>query len=142
MNTLTIHTDGGARGNPGPAAIGAVFWERGAAGNMNKVHEISRAIGEQTNNYAEYSALIAAVAWARDAGYAEVECYLDSELVVKQLNGQYKIKEPVLKTLASQVLAMRPSFKKITFSHVRREKNQAADTLVNAALDASAPAAA
>ena len=140
MNVLVVHTDGGARGNPGPAAIGAVFWERDAAGNSKKVHEISRTIGEQTNNYAEYSALIAAVAWACDAGYETVECYLDSELVVKQLCGQYKIKEPVLKTLASQVLAMQPSFKKITFTHVSREKNQAADALVNAALDAAAKA--
>jgi ribonuclease HI len=136
MNILILHTDGGARGNPGPAAIGAVFWERDASGDLKKIHEISRAIGEQTNNFAEYTALIQAVTWAHGAGYETIECYLDSELVVKQLNGQYKIKEATLKTLASQVIALKPKFKKITFHHVRREKNKDADALVNAALDA------
>ena len=138
MNTLTIHTDGGARGNPGPAAIGAAFWERDAAGTVAKVHEISRCIGEQTNNFAEYTALIAALAWAAEAGYENVECYLDSELVVKQVTGQYKVKEPTLKPLVAQVAAAKNSFKKITFTHVRREKNKEADALVNAALDAAA----
>jgi ribonuclease HI len=135
MNTLIIHTDGGARGNPGPSGIGAVFWERDVAGSLHKVHEIARYIGEQTNNYAEYSALIAALAWAGEAGYDSVACYLDSELVVKQVTGQYKVKEPTLKPLVAQVLAAKGAFKKVTFTHVRREKNKEADALVNRALD-------
>ena len=134
---LILHTDGGARGNPGPAGIGAAFWERATDGSTHSVHEISRYIGEQTNNFAEYTALIAAVTWAKESGYGSVECYLDSELVVKQLNGQYKIKEPTLKQLAAQVLAMTRSFKRITFTHVRREKNKEADALVNRAVDAA-----
>src|SRR6266481_4901423 len=97
---LIIFTDGGARGNPGPAGIGAVLYEGGADPAKTKIKEIQKYIGTATNNFAEYSALIAALELAAELGYKSIKCFLDSELVVKQLNGQYKIKAPSLKTLA------------------------------------------
>ena len=132
---LIIYTDGGARGNPGPAGIGAVFYEDDGAGSQTKVNEIKKYIGEGTNNFAEYTALITALEYAAELGHKNIQCYLDSELVVKQLNGQYKIREPNLKELASKVLALTNKFQSIKFTHVPREKNHEADKLVNLAID-------
>lgn len=132
MKHLIIHTDGGSRGNPGPAALGVyVTDERGA---VLKKH--SRYLGEQTNNYAEYMAIIDALTHAKDLGADEVEMRMDSELAVRQLNGVYKVKNQALGVLFMQVHNLRLGFRKVTFTHVRREKNKEADRLVNEAIDA------
>lgn len=135
LRRLIINTDGGARGNPGPAGIGAVFYADDGAGNQVKVGELKKYIGAATNNFAEYSALIAALEQAAALGYEDAACFLDSELVVRQLNGQYKIREETLKPLAAKVLALANKFKRVTFQHVPREKNKEADLLVNEAID-------
>ena len=126
-----IHTDGGARGNPGPAAIGAVL--RNEKGEI--VREISEYIGEATNNQAEYKAVIAALAEAKKLGAVELEFFLDSELVVYQLNREYKVRDKDLAPLFVKIYNGSMSFKKVFFRHVPREKNRAADRLVNEALD-------
>lgn len=138
MQKLLIYTDGGARGNPGPAGIGAILMdEKGKV-----VKELSEYIGEATNNVAEYTALIRALQSAKEI-YGkqlrdmDIEVRLDSELVVRQLTGIYKVKEPTLKELFAKVAAMRLEVSpNIIFTHVRREKNVHADKLVNQAIDA------
>ncbi len=135
LERLVIYTDGGARGNPGPAGIGAVFYMDDGNGNLKLIAEIKKYIGEQTNNFAEYTALIVALEKAVELGQQRICCFLDSELVVKQLNGLYKVREDSLKPLASKVLALTGKFKNISFNHVKREKNKEADRLVNEILD-------
>lgn len=128
---LILHTDGGARGNPGPAAIGVVI-----ANDKNEaIKTIKEYIGEGTNNQAEYKALLKGLSEASELGAESVTCFLDSELVVKQLNGLYKIKEPGLQVLAMEALKLKNKFKSVEFKHVRREQNAHADQLVNEALD-------
>ncbi|MBI2459637.1 MAG: ribonuclease HI family protein [Parcubacteria group bacterium] len=130
-NRLTLFTDGGARGNPGPAGIGAViFDEQGRA-----VAEISQYIGQTTNNQAEYKALIVGLAKAKELGGVELAVFLDSELVVKQLNREYRVKDKVLAPLFVQAYNLSLGFKKVVFKYVSREKNKLADRLVNLALD-------
>ena len=129
---LILHSDGGARGNPGPMGIGVVVTDE----QGNVVKTIKEAVGEGTNNQAEYKALLRGLTEAKDMNAEKVICYLDSELVVKQLNGQYKIKEPGLQVLATEALKLRNNFKLVEFKHVRREHNAHADKLVNEALDA------
>ena len=133
---LTIYTDGGARGNPGPAAIGVVFnWG-------DDQSTLAKYIGSTTNNVAEYTAVVEAIAHfsqglALQGIITSLVFNLDSELVVKQLGGLYKVKEPTLQTLHAKV---KSSLAEIdipyTFNHVRRAYNAAADKLVNQALDA------
>ena len=130
-NKLTIYTDGGARGNPGPAGIGAVLYDE----QKNIIAEISEYIGEATNNQAEYKAVAAAIAKAKELGAKELDFYLDSELVVKQLNREYKVKNKGLAPLFVQIYNAVLSFKKVSFSHVRREMNKEADRLANLAMD-------
>ncbi|MFH0955701.1 MAG: ribonuclease HI family protein [Candidatus Falkowbacteria bacterium] len=130
-NKLTIYTDGGARGNPGPAGIGVVILDEWG----NPVAEISEYIGEVTNNQAEYKALIVGLAEAKKFGARELEVFLDSELVVKQLNREYRVKDKDLAPLFVQVYNISLGFKKIIFKHIFREKNELADKLVNQALD-------
>jgi ribonuclease HI len=127
---VTVYTDGGARGNPGPAAIGGVIMDDGRT-----LEEFSAYIGERTNNQAEYAALLAGLERAAKHTDVTVDCVLDSELVVKQLNGQYKVKSPELKKLAHQVRHLEERFKTVTYRHTRREGNARADALVNRALD-------
>jgi len=128
---LIVYTDGGSRGNPGPAAIGAVLNnEKG-----ERVAEVSDYIGETTNNQAEYKAVIAAIAKAKELGAEELQFFLDSELVVKQLNREYKVRDKDLAPLFMKIYNAMMGFKKVTFKHVRREFNTEADKLVNAALD-------
>ena len=128
---LTIYTDGGARGNPGPAAIGAVV------GNK----KYGEYIGETTNNVAEYKALAFALKKAKallgkkKAKETEVECYMDSELLTKQLTGQYKIEDEGLQPLWLEIWNLKLDFKKVDFHHIPREKNKEADKMVNEALD-------
>lgn len=125
-------TDGGSRSNPGPAAIGAVLYD--PSGSV--VEEISEFIGIASNNVAEYKALIAVLQSATKHGVQRISCHLDSELLVRQLNGQYKVKSEDMKPLFMEVLRLSRNFSTIRYIHVRREQNAAADRLVNAALDA------
>lgn len=130
MSKYIIHSDGGARGNPGPAAIGVVIEKNGEI-----VSTISRCIGSTTNNQAEYQALIAGLEEVVRLGAEEVECILDSELVVKQVQREYKVKNKELAPLFVKVYNLSLQCKKISFHHVRREENKEADALVNKALD-------
>jgi len=134
---LIVYTDGGARGNPGPAGIGVVIQnEKGET-----LHESSAFIGETTNNIAEYEALIRALEDLRmfdDIAQREVEIRMDSELVVRQMQGAYKVKEPSLKQKFARVAELKMSHApNLVFVHVPREKNKRADELVNAAIDAA-----
>jgi ribonuclease HI len=131
MEKLIINTDGGARGNPGPAGIGVVFSD----GADEVLAEFKEYIGEATNNVAEYKALILALEKAKDFKVDHIECRLDSELVVKQLNGLYKVRDENLKKLYNLVRDL-IFFKQVSFVHVRRELNKRADKLVNEAIDA------
>ncbi len=131
---LVVHVDGGARGNPGPAAIGVVV----AGENGATVEQLGEAIGETTNNVAEYRALLRGLERARALGASEVEVVGDSELVAKQVNGQYKVKHAGLKPLHAQALAALAGFERWRVRTVPRAQNAAADALVNAALDAAA----
>lgn len=131
MNKLIIFSDGGARGNPGPAGIGAVLYNE----DKKIVAEISQYLGETTNNQAEYRALIAALKKARELGGQEIACYLDSELVVKQLNREYKVKNKDLAPLFLEVYNLSLGFQKVSFIHIPREKNSVADRLANEAMD-------
>jgi len=131
MKKYIIHSDGGARGNPGPAAIGAVIKDEQGL----EIQYISQKIGETTNNQAEYKAIISALEKALEMGVEYAECFLDSELVVQQLNHKYKVKNKDLAPLFLKVHNLSLQFKKISFHHVMREKNKEADRLVNEALD-------
>ncbi|NCO79891.1 ribonuclease H [Candidatus Falkowbacteria bacterium CG_4_9_14_3_um_filter_38_19] len=130
-NKLIIYTDGGARGNPGPAGIGAVIYDE----HKNIIAKISQSIGVATNNQAEYKALIIALEKAQNLKAREVRVFLDSELVVKQLNREYRVKDKDLAPLFVKVYNISLGFKKIVFKHISREKNKLADKLVNLALD-------
>lgn len=131
---LVVHVDGGARGNPGPAAIGVVVSDP----NGGVVEQLGEPIGETTNNVAEYRALLRGVERARALGADEVEVVGDSELVAKQINGQYKVKHAGLKPLHAEALQALGGFDRWRVRTVPRAQNAAADALVNAALDAAA----
>ncbi len=128
---LIAYTDGGARGNPGPAGIGIVIYDH----SHRLVAEFSRYLGVATNNQAEYQALIAAFRKAVELGATEVDFYLDSELVVKQLNREYKVKNKDLASLFLTIHNLALSFKRVSYTHIPRERNQAADKLANEAMD-------
>jgi ribonuclease HI len=127
----TLYSDGGARGNPGPAAYGFVLMKDGALLDFD-----ARYLGEATNNSAEYNGLIAGIKLAIKHKVEDITCYLDSELIVKQLNGEYRVKDKNLAVLYKEVVDMSSKFKTITFTHVAREFNAYADRLVNIVLDA------
>lgn len=137
---IIIHTDGGSRGNPGPSAIGVVIVD--TLGNRRK--EYGKAIGVRTNNEAEYEAVCFALVKAKaliggkEAKESDVELYLDSELIARQLGGRYKIEEERLFPFFMKIWNARLDFKSISFHHVPREKNREADRLVNEALDREA----
>lgn len=128
---LVINTDGGARGNPGPAGIGVVI--KSESGDL--VYKYGGFIGEATNNVAEYRALIKSLEEAKHLGATALRIQMDSELIVKQMNGVYKIKEPTLKELAGEVMRLLKNFSAHSFVHVRREFNKEADAMVNEAID-------
>jgi len=137
MNTYIIRTDGGARGNPGPAALGAVI--ESEQGTVLK--EVSEYIGEKTNNEAEYRAPIAALKKLKsligkaEAKKAVVRVFADSELLVKQMNGQYKIENKNMQKFFLELWNLKIDFQKVTFESVPREQNKHADRLVNEAID-------
>lgn len=137
MEKIVIYTDGGARGNPGPAAIGYVI--KDVSGKTIKSH--GEAVGETTNNEAEYRAVIFALQKAKalfgKSRTKEIgaEVYMDSELIVRQLNGEYKIKEEHLFPFFIKIWNLKMDFESVSFQHVPREKNKEADRLVNEALD-------
>lgn len=156
MYKIIIHTDGGARGNPGSAGIGAVIESQFSISNLQFPIKISKYIGEATNNQAEYRAVIEALKWVEEnrppknltntyevkvdgSEDLEVECFLDSELIVEQLNQRYKIKHEGLKPLFWEVrdLVMQLGGK-VTFKYIPREQNAKADKLVNEAIDKGA----
>ncbi len=126
-----MHADGGARGNPGPAGIGVVLKDDSDA----VIGEIARGIGEATNNVAEYSALIAGLELALEQGVTHVDVYMDSELVVSQLKGEWKIKNDRLRTLAVRARSLLNRFEEATIQHVSRELNSDADRLANQGMD-------
>jgi ribonuclease HI len=130
MKCIT-YTDGGARGNPGPAGIGGVVLDSEGV----VIGEVSQYIGETTNNQAEYRALLATLQLAQSLGATEVDCYLDSQLVVRQMNREYKIKDPHLAQLFIQIYNLCPAIGTVTFTHIPRAQNAAADRLVNKAID-------
>lgn len=131
MKKLIIHTDGGARGNPGPAGIGVLIEDD----QGNVLYQEKKYLGHMTNNQAEYEAVIAALKQAKKLAGEELEIYLDSELIVEQLNRNYKIKNLELGKLFIKVWNLSQDFKKVNFIHVRREANTIADKLVNQAID-------
>src|SRR3989344_1133163 len=126
MKKLTLFTDGGSRNNPGPAGIGGVAYDH----NHNEVFRFKKFIGIKTNNQAEYAALIEGLTLAEKYNARDVDSVLDSELVVRQLNGQYKVKHPDIKPLVERVFQLKNGFGKVTFRHVLRNKNAIADKLV------------
>ena len=128
---LIIYTDGGARGNPGPGGLGVVIYND----KKEVIDKISEFLGVVTNNQAEYKAVIAALKKAKELGGQELDFYLDSELVVKQLKREYKVKNKDLAPLFLEIHNLSLSFKKISYTHIRREFNAAADALANEAMD-------
>jgi ribonuclease H / adenosylcobalamin/alpha-ribazole phosphatase len=128
-----LSTDGGARGNPGPAAYGYVLETED--GTVLAAH--GEAIGEATNNVAEYRALLAGLEKALELGVDDVEVVSDSELVVKQMRGEYKVKNDALRELSLEAARLGRQLRSVSYTAVRREHNELADRLVNEALDAS-----
>lgn len=133
--SVFIYCDGGSRGNPGPAGIGAVVYAdvNGRPGKI--LAEVSEFIGDATNNQAEYLALVAGLTAAKTVGAARVHIRADSQLVVRQVRGEYRVKHPNIRPLHAEALALLGEFAFWQAEHVRREKNVEADALVNAALD-------
>ena len=127
-----LFTDGGARGNPGPAAAAYVL--EAEDGTVLAAH--GEAIGLATNNVAEYRALVAGLESARDLGVEELEVVSDSELVVKQMRGEYKVKNEALRELSLRAAQVARELRAVRYTAVRREHNELADRLVNEALDA------
>lgn len=131
--SIVVFTDGGARNNPGPAGAGVVVYENG-----EKKAEVAAFLGEkQTNNWAEYEAVVIAFGKLLEMGLRDrdITFKLDSQLVVEQIKGNWKIKEPTLKSQALKVHELMRDFHKVSFTHVPREENKEADKLVNQAID-------
>jgi ribonuclease HI len=133
MRRLVVNVDGGARGNPGPAAVGVVV----QAPEGEVLEERGERIGRATNNVAEYRALLLGIARAAELGASELELVGDSELVVRQVRGEYKVKDATLRQLHAEVKRALRDFESWSIRHVRRADNAEADRLVNEALDGS-----
>jgi ribonuclease HI len=131
VSRVTVNVDGGARGNPGPAAIGVVLRDGGG----EVLEEVGEKIGEATNNVAEYRALLRGIELAAARGASELELIGDSELVVRQVEGRYKVKHAGMKQLHEEVKRALRGFDSWSIRHVRRAENSDADRLVNEALD-------
>lgn len=132
QNEITIYTDGGSRGNPGEAAYGFVVFR-----NNEKLYSEGEYLGIQTNNFAEYMAVINALRWARDnlGENITIKLYCDSLLVASQLSGKFKVKHPAIKPLVEKAKGLESFFQRVEYFHVLREKNKEADAMVNKALD-------
>ena len=143
---LTIFADGGSRGNPGPAAAGTVITDESGAVVTDEsgtvVREIGTFLGTTTNNVAEWTGLISGVEAALELGADEIIIRLDSELVIKQLTGVYRVKHPNMIPLHAKAKALLKKFRHVDIKHVPRRQNAAADAVVNAVLDARANQAA
>jgi len=131
MKKLKIFTDGGARGNPGPAGCGVVMFDE----QKKQVGAYKKYLGETTNNIAEYNGVVLAMEEAKKIGAEELDFYLDSELVVKQLKREYKVKNPELAKLFVRIFNMQQDFKQVNYQHIPREMNKLADKLANEAMD-------
>lgn len=132
----TLFADGGSRGNPGPAASGAVLFDANGA----LLEEVGEYLGTATNNVAEWTALLLGLQAAANRGIRRLAVRLDSELVVRQMRGEYRVKHADLQPLHRRALALLRRFEHVDLRHVRRKENAAADRLVNRVLDANAPA--
>ena len=128
---LFLYTDGGSRGNPGPSGIGVIVLDA----KRKKIKEASKYIGETTNNVAEYSALVCGLEEARALGADEIVVYMDSELLAKQLNGEYRVKDENIKVLFEKALGILKNFESFEIKHIAREKNKEADKLANKAIN-------
>ncbi len=126
-----MFTDGACRGNPGESALGVVFYDA----NNEEIASISEAIGIATNNIAEYSALVYGLEYAVKKGFKQLAIKADSELMIKQLKGEYKVKNENIKPLHAKAKQLIAKLESVTYSHVRRELNKRADQLANQALD-------
>jgi ribonuclease HI len=131
---VVVHVDGGSRGNPGPAAVAAVV----STPDGEVIADAKETIGIASNNVAEYKALLLGLEKARELGADEVEVVNDSELIAKQVNGQYKVKHPDMKPLYAEAISAFSAFDKWLIRSVPRAQNKDADALVNQALDAAA----
>ncbi len=136
MKTLSIYTDGGSRGNPGPAALGVAIFE-----GEKPIHKIGKTLGITTNNVAEYSAILEALLWVEQnreliGDISGINFFMDSLLACQQLKGIYRIKQPHLQSLMIQIRKIELKLRvKISYTHIPREKNKEADKMVNLALD-------
>jgi ribonuclease HI len=131
---ITLYIDGGSRGNPGPAGYGVrVEDDSGAV-----LDRFCRAVGVATNNVAEYKGLLAALEWAASRGHRDVRVRSDSELLVRQMRGEYRVKHPGLQPLHADAQNLVRRIGRVVFEHVRRELNRDADALANEAMDAAA----
>ena len=128
---LEIYIDGGARGNPGPAGVGVVVLDESG----KRIKDVSKYIGEATNNIAEYSALLYGLEEALILRADEIKINLDSELVAKQITGEYRVKDPNIKPLFERAVNMLKGFKNFEVNHIDRSKNKEADKLVNKAIN-------
>ncbi len=128
---IHAHCDGGARGNPGPAGYGAVI----TAADGSKLAELSEFLGNRTNNYAEYSGLLGVLAWGLEHGYRSVRVVSDSELMVKQIQGKYKVNSPDLRALFDEAKKRIAKLDSFQITHALRHKNKDADRLANEAMD-------
>lgn len=131
---ITAYIDGGSRGNPGPAGFGVQIVD----GDGTVIAELCGSLPDTTNNVAEYHGLLAALSWAVDHGHGPLHVRSDSELLVKQLRGEYRVKHPGLQPLYRDARALIGRIGHVTFEHVRRELNKQADRLANLAMDQAA----
>ena len=131
MKSLRVYIDGASRGNPGPASAGVIFQDQ----DGETIKSLSVRIGRTTNNVAEYSALILALQEALMMRSKELTIFTDSELLAKQFNGEYKVKDDTIRVLYSLALHLRRGFKSLSLSHIPREQNKLADKEANRALD-------
>jgi ribonuclease HI len=133
---VVINADGGSRGNPGPAGIGAVV----VSADGRVLAEIAEGIGHTTNNVAEYKAVIVGLARARELGATRVKVRADSKLVIEQMKGTWKVRQAHLQPLRDEARRLAGGFERVSYEHVPRERNKAADALANKAMDAQAEA--
>jgi len=128
---VRVASDGAARGNPGPAGAGAVLWDE----QGRVLERLGKYLGRQTNNVAEYQALLLGVRRAQELGAEELEVVADSELMIRQLSGAYQVKAPALRELHSEALSLLKAFRKVKLVHVPRAQNAEADEMSNRAID-------